>query len=790
MIKLASLGPRDDIPEVDTVRPAEMRALYHELLRENTRLRREAQERSDERMTIQALIDWVPDILWVKDIDSRFVIANKSAAAKIGRGGPETLVGKRDFELHPMETAQQYYDDEQAILRSGRPLVEKEEYVIDAFGRKTWILTTKVPLRNEKGEICGLVGVSHDITERRRADLLRLGQSEVLEMIATSAELPGVLEHLVRLIEDQMTDIVGSISLCDKDGKLLRLAAAPNLAEDYRETLGAFSVGPQAGSCGAAIHRGEAVIVADIASDPLWQECREAALRNGYRSCWSTPIMSHQGAALGVFALYSRTVREPTESELRLIDAATRLAGIAIERKRTEDRIQFLADHDVLTGLPHRGLLNDRLAQALRYADRYDRWTGLLFVDLDNFKLVNDSLGHNAGDQLLKAVSERMVKAVRATDSVIRIGGDEFVIILFDQPKNMEAIAAIVQKVRAVIAEPLHIAGHDLRVTPSIGLAIYPKDGADAEELLANADAAMYHAKEAGRDNCQFYSPELNTKGHERFELQSGLRDAIGRSEFFLLYQPQIDLRTGSIFGVEALIRWRHPQMGIVPPNIFIPIAEQNGLIVQIGDWVLHEACRQNKAWQEAGLPPMTVSVNVSARQFRERKLIDRVKKALADSGLAPRYLELELTESLVMQDVEAAVAMMKQLQILGVQLSIDDFGIGYSSLSALKKFPVSRLKIDKSFIDEIANSENDKALATAVITIGQMLNIRVIAEGVETADQITFLRENNCDEVQGYHFSKPVSPQEIANLIDEAKWLRQPAPLECSDYLGPIFAF
>src|SRR3984957_6496970 len=341
-----------------------------------------------------------------------------------------------------------------------------------------------------------------------------------------------------------------------------------------------------------------------------------------------------------------------------------------------------------------------------------------------------------------------------------------FVILLFDRPKNVDLISATLQTIRAAIAEPICVDGRNLQVMSSIGIANYPKDGIDADTLIANADAAMYRAKEMGRDNFQFYTSELNTKVHEKLVLQEELRNAIARSEFLLLYQPQVDLRTGRIFAVEALIRWRHPILGIVSPDKFIPMAEESGLIVTIGDWVLHEACRQNKAWQDAGIPHMTISVNVSARQFGGRNLVSRIAHSLEKSGLEAQYLELELTESLIMQDVEAAIATMKELQTLGVHLSIDDFGTGYSSLAALKSFPVTRLKIDKSFITDLVTNENDRAVTTAVISLGQKLNLRVIAEGVETEDQMAFLRENNFDEMQGYHFSRPVPAGEIEKLF------------------------
>jgi diguanylate cyclase (GGDEF)-like protein/PAS domain S-box-containing protein len=718
---------------------------------------------ADERLSLQTLIDRLPDNLWVKDVNSRFVIANQATADRIGVPGPADLMGKTDLELLPPELAQKFFADEQQIVRTGQPMIDMEEF---SWGLKQQISTTKVPLRNDRGEIFGVAGVSRDITERKLADTLRDGQGQILEMIAGNAPLEDVLDRLVRLVESQLTGIFGSILLVDEDGTRLRNGAAPNLPEAYVKAIDGAPIGPNAGPSGRAAYRREPVIVADAQTDPLLTDYKDLAAANGLRSCWSTPILSHDGEARGVFAMYSRSACEPSPVEMRLVDIATHMAGIAIERKLAEDRIRFMANHDALTGLPNRTLLNDRLSQAVLYAQRYDRWATVAFVDLDNFKTINDSLGHNAGDELLKAVAKRMVGCVRATDTVARLGGDEFVILLLDQPKSAEIISATVRKISAAVAEPICLEGHELRVTSSMGIANYPDDGTDAETLLASADAAMYRAKEMGRDNFQFYTPELNAKVHEKFLLHEEMRNAVARSEFVLVYQPQVDLRTGRIFAVEALIRWKHPTWGVLSPIKFIPMAEETGLIVPIGDWVLHEACRQNKAWQDAGLPPMTVCVNVSARQFRDKSLSSRVVSALQDSGLDAKYLELEMTESMIMLDVELAVTTMKELQELGVHLSIDDFGTGYSSLSALKNFPVSRLKIDKTFINDLTTNDNDTAVASAVISLGQKLNLRVIAEGVETDDQLAFLRENNCDEMQGYHFSRPIPAQEIEKLL------------------------
>jgi len=732
---------------------------------------------ANERLSLQALIDWLPDNLWVKDVESRFIICNKVTATRMGFAAPADLIGKTDLELLPSEIAQKFFADEQTIVRSGQPMIDMEECVFGASGDKTWILTTKVPLRDDRNEIFGVAGISRDITARKLADALRDGQAHLLEMIAMGAPLEAVLDRLVRLIESQVAGIFGSILLLDEDRVHLRHGAAPNLPEAYARALDGVAIGPNVGSCGAAAYRREPVVVADIADDPLWRDFRDLAAAHGLRSCWSTPILSKNGEALGAFAMYSKAVREPSAAETRLVEVATRIAGIAIERKRAEDRIQFMATHDALTGLPNRALLKDRLSQALLYAQRYDRRVTVLFIDLDNFKFINDSLGHNAGDELLKTVAGRMVGCVRATDTVVRLGGDEFVVLLVDQPRSQEVIAANVQKLRAVIAQSVRLEGHDFAVTSSVGIANYPGDGADADTLIANADAAMYRAKEIGRDGFQFYTPEINTRVHERFLLQEELRGALGRSEFVLFYQPQVDLRTGRIFAVEALIRWRHATLGVVAPARFIPMAEETGLIVPIGDWVLHEASRQNRAWQDAGLPAITMCVNVSARQFKEKNLVSRVVGALKASGLDAKYLELELTESLIMQDVDQAVATMAELQGLGVQLSIDDFGTGYSSLSALKTFPVARLKIDKSFIDGLATDENDRAVASAVISLGQKLNLRVIAEGVETEEQLAFLRANNCDEMQGFHFSRPVPAQELEALLKERAPIDAGAP-------------
>ncbi len=718
-----------------------------------------------ERVSLQTLIDLVPDNLWLKDAQSRFVIANDATAHRMGYASPANLIDKTDLELCPPETGQKYFADERRIVETGEPLIDYEEYLIAPDGRKVWISSTKVPLFTDD-RVAGLVGVSRDITARRLAETLRDGQAHILEMIATNAPLSDILERLTRLIESQLVGVRSSVLLLDEDGVHLRHGAAPNLPEAYVKAIDGVEIGPTVGSCGAAAYTREPVVVPDVTIDPRWAPYLDLATANGIRSCWSAPILSHQEQVLGTFALYSEHVRQPSAAESRLIDVATKIAGIAIERKLAEERIQFMATHDALTKLPNRALLKDRLTQALLLAERHDRWATVVFIDLDNFKYVNDSLGHNAGDDLLRAMAQRMLDCVRATDTVVRLGGDEFVIVLGDQEKSIEAITDTLRRLQSAIASPVELCGHGLRLTGSIGVAIYPNDARDAEALLANADAAMYRAKENGRDNFQFYRPEINLRLQEKFSMQEALRLALTGRQFVLHYQPQLDLHTGAILGVEALIRWRHPTLGLLPPARFIPLAEETGMITGIGAWVINEACRQAEAWRKQGMPPIRMSVNVSARQFRERGLTGVVAAALSDSGLDPRQLELELTESMIMQDVDQALGTMEELEELGVQLSIDDFGTGYSSLAALKTFPVGRLKIDMSFIKGLPEDEDDRTVAAAVISLGQKLKLKVIAEGVETAEQADFLRRYSCDEIQGFHLSKPIPPEDLAAFV------------------------
>jgi diguanylate cyclase (GGDEF)-like protein len=444
----------------------------------------------------------------------------------------------------------------------------------------------------------------------------------------------------------------------------------------------------------------------------------------------------------------------------------------AIERKTMESaalamarQMAHSAEHDFLTGLPNRMLLNDRVGQAIALATRHTKKVAVLFLDLDGFKHINDSLGHPIGDKLLQSVAKRLVDCIRGSDSVSRQGGDEFVLLLLELERAEDA-AVTARRMLEAVAQPHTIDQHDLHVTASIGLSIYPDDGLDAETLIKNADTAMYQAKENGRRSFQFFKPAMNVRAVERQFIEEGLRRALERQEFALHYQPTVNLMTGAITGAEALIRWTHPTRGSIAPAQFIPVAEDCGLILPIGAWVLREACAQAQAWMDAGLPIMSMAVNVSAMEFRDKNFLDGLFAILSETGLDPRSLELELTESVLMKHAEFTASVLQILRKRGVQVAVDDFGTGYSSLSYLQKFPVDALKIDQSFVRQISTAGDDTTIVKAVIGMARSLKLRVIAEGVETLDEVAFLRAYRCEEAQGYYFSRPVLPQQFAMLL------------------------
>ncbi|MAT65307.1 MAG: hypothetical protein CMN57_06655 [Gammaproteobacteria bacterium] len=607
--------------------------------------------------------------------------------------------------------------------------------------------------------------LEREIGERTRAERISRGRGRVLEMLATGMPLQDILHALMEETETARPGIICSILLLDADGRHLRHGAAPSLPRHYCEAVDGLEIGPRVGSCGAASYTGERVIVEDIMTHPYWDGLREPAAAAGLRACWSEPVKSAAGEVLGAFGIYQREVASPRPEDLELLSSAAHLAGIAIERKQVEERLFELANYDKLTGLANRSAFTSALNHALQHARRQQARVGIFFLDLDNFKLINDTLGHDVGDRLLQDVARRLDENVRSDDQLARLGGDEFTVLLSDAD-DFQRVGELAERLLEVLALPYQLAGQETAVTASIGISLYPDDAEDAATLLKNADIAMYRSKRQGGHSVQFFTPEMNAEAHDRLQLENELRRALERDEFLLYFQPQWELDGRTLVGLEVLLRWRHPAQGLVDPDRFMPTAEHSGLIVPIGNRVLRAACEQAVAWLEQGLLPQRVAVNISSRQFQRQDMIEVISRILDETGFDASRLELELTETVLMDNGDATVTMLRALKAMGVHLAIDDFGTGYSSLAYLKLFPIDRLKIDRSFVMDLTHDSDDAAIVAATIALGHNLNRTVIAEGVETQAQLEFLRQHGCDLVQGHLLSRPLPAAEMTELL------------------------
>jgi diguanylate cyclase (GGDEF)-like protein len=619
-------------------------------------------------------------------------------------------------------------------------------------------------------------GRNEEITERKRAE------TQIIRLNRLYGILSGINAAIVRIRNQQELFAeachiavehghfrMAWVGLVGLDGGELTPIAWSGVDEGYLDKMTSYIRDKGTNSLPLvvrALQEKAPIVCNDFDSDPQVAYWRLNALQRGYRSMGIFPLMRND-QPVGLFTLYASEPNFFDRDEIKLLTELTANISYALEYIEKEDKLNYLAYHDVLTGLPGRTLFHDRLVQAVTNAHRHGDKLGVLFIDLDHFKNINDSLGHHAGDMLLKQVAALFTSCMREDDTVARLGGDEFVVILASMASEDEAWM-VSQKILKLMTEPFTIEARELFITCSIGIALYPKDGEDAKALLQSADGALYLAKNKGRNNAQFCTAEMNTRALERLTLENELRQAINRREFLLHYQPRVDIVSSEITGMEALVRWQHPVQGLLYPTKFIPVAEESGLIVPLGEWVLRTACEQNKAWQLAGLKPVSIAVNLSARQFKQQDLVELVSRILQETELDSSYLELELTESMVMQNVEAAIITLNQFKAIGVKLSIDDFGIGYSSLNYLKHFPIDFLKIDQSFVRDITTNLDDAIIAKIIISMAHDLGLRVIAEGVEAEEQKSFLCLHRCDEMQGYFFSMPVPAEEFEILLKE----------------------
>ncbi len=649
--------------------------------------------------------------------DGHIISANPAMARMHGYASPAELISEvSNAATQLFVNPNQLQEISRLLERDGVARnVEVEVYRKDRT--KAWFLSNLRAVRDPDGKVVRHEGTVQDITERK-----------------TMAEALSRAQETYRAMVEQA--VVG-IYRTTPDGKFLSVNLALAKMAGFDSVQDFLSKITDAGQ---------------IYADPKRRdEFRRLIAAHGEVRDFELEVQPRNGKKR-TLSLSGRAARDPNGVDLYYEGIVQDIT----ERKAAEEQVQFLAYYDALTGLPNRTLLRDRLAQALASARRRREKVALLFLDIDRFKTINDSLGHSAGDLLLKEVAKRLKSWAREQDTVARLGGDEFLVVLTGV-KDVTGAAIAADRLMKVMSTEFTVQGHLLSASCSLGISVFPDHGSDAEALIKNADAAMYCAKENGRNNFQFFTQEMNNKAVERLTLESSLRLAIEREELFLVYQPQWDVTTGNITGAEALLRWRHPELGLVPPDRFIPIAENSGLIVPIGEWVLRTACAQARQWQDQGLPPLPVAVNVSAVQFRQESFPELVRKVLHETGLPAQYLELELTESLLLSAADTTLSMLHKLKRMGVKLSIDDFGTGYSSLSYLNQLPVYKLKIDRSFVRDITVDPDDAAITGTIISMAKNLNLKVIAEGVENEQQMSFLRQHDCDEVQGYYFSRPL---------------------------------
>ena len=667
-------------------------------------------------------------------------------------------------------------------------------------GGTRWLRLKGQPLCDTEGRSVRLRGTAMDISERKVVELRQAMEHTITRLVA-EADAPGdVMVEIIRIIGETLGWVCGAEWRLDANKRSLHRCAHwssddPRVRAFYEGSRQVIRHPTTRGVLGRTLHAAEPIWNADVMADTHFQRA-DAARRAGLHATFAFPIQA--GSELfGVIEFFHVKVQDPDPHMLRSAQFIGRLLGQFFQRRRAQDALrqseihfQHLAFHDTLTDLPNRAMFNRHLSHAIAQAERHGRGLAVLFIDLDRFKNVNDTLGHGAGDRLLQEMARRITAALRSGDIVAlsaqetrdgapdpqdglvaRLGGDEFVVLIEDvDVGDAAAVAQVARRLLGELVREFPLDGQLLHMTASIGIAVYPQDGTNEFTLMKHADIAMYRAKERGKNNFQFYSAHMDQYSAQLLALEASLRRALERGELRLHYQAKVQTGNGRIIGAEALLRWEHPSLGMVPPATFIPTAEETGLIVPLSQWVLREACRQGALWRAQGLPELPIAVNLSPRQFIDEDIVADTRAILAETGMNPNQLEFEITESMMMHNAERAVEILADLRGLGIHIAIDDFGMGYSSLSHLKQFPIDTLKIDRSFIGDIPGDRADMAITEAIIAIGKSLRIAVVAEGVETQEQLQFLRERNCDQIQGFLFSKPLPPEDFAAMLRDCE--------------------
>lgn len=694
----------------------------------------------------------------ITDHEWKIVFVNKGFERIFGYSSDE-VDGLRPAALIVPHLSEARIEEVHSRLKAGLSF-KVEELTRLKSGERIWSNIAISPILSAGGELVNTVTVLADVTGSKIHEVI---QSTILDAMVRENPLEEVMDLVCREIELVEPDIKIAVIQVDEDGVMHPLAA-PSLPVEYARLLEGMQVKNCVGSSSKAAYYGESIVTEDIEQDPIWDGLSEDFLRLGIKSSWSTPIKNTKGSVVGVLVFYYSVRRVPSSLHEMMMEVASPLCALAIEREEDRENIRQLAFYDSLTELPNRSLLHAKADHALVDARRSKSSMSVLFIDLDRFKQVNDSLGHPAGDELLRAVAERLLFNRRASDIVGRLSGDEFVVALPNC--GSEHVTEIVEEIRKSISRPINIGGVILSPSASIGVSVYPQDGHDMGTLKHRADMAMYQAKGSGRGRFSFFSPELNQLALERQELESALRLAIDGGELRLHYQPQVNVDDGTLYGVEALARWRHSKFGEVSPSRFIPLAEECGLIGDLGAWAVREACRQLASWRRKGLKIPAVSVNLSPSNFHNLDLGGMILRTLGQHDLKVGDLTLELTESVLLDTNPNTMKVLGDVNSKGIKLAMDDFGTGYSSLSYLRKLPIQELKLDKSFVLDLEKDEISRALSEAVLRIGDSLHLKVVAEGVEEAGQYKVLKEQGYHVAQGYFLSKPLAPRELEEWV------------------------